>query len=142
MTPLNARLPRLTAAFIMIVMLLDNTPAFAGWIALEKRHQPEGKQTVYYDPDTVRREEHWVTVWQLTDTRWMGEPPTPRFLSAKTRKQFDCARWRVRVLEVVEFSRQMATGKSNNGYIQNGGWQRIEPKGADQGLAELTCRKP
>lgn len=126
----------------MAVLLLSHSPAHAGWLALEKRYQPPGKQTVYFDPDSILRQENWVTVWQLVDTKWMGEPPTPRFLSAKTHKQFDCVRWHFRILAVVEFSRQMATGKSAGGYIQNGGWQRIEAQSADQGLAEIVCRKP
>jgi hypothetical protein len=132
----------LTGLLVVAVLLLTSYPAHAGWVALEKRHQPQGKRTVYYDPDSVVRDGNWVTVWQLADTQWMGEPPTPRFLSAKTHKQFDCARWRFRILAVIEFSRQMATGKSAGGYIENGGWQNIEPKGADQGLAEIACRKP
>jgi len=31
------------------------------------------------------------------------------------------------VLAVVEYSREMATGKSAGGYIENGNWQQIEP---------------
>jgi hypothetical protein len=141
LTGMSTRQIHLTHLFLIAALLLGYDPACAEWIALEKRHQPQGKQTVYFDPDTIHREENWVTVWQLVDTKWMGEPPTPRFLSAKTHKQFDCARWRFRILAIVEFSRQMATGKSAGGYIENGGWQRIEPQGADQGLAEIACRK-
>jgi len=50
----------------------------------------------------------------------MEEPLTPNFLSAKTHKQFDCAKERFRVPAVVEYSREMATGKSAGGYIENG----------------------
>jgi len=131
-----------TGLLAIAALLLTNYSAHAGWVALEKRHQPQGKQTVYYDPSSIIREENWVTVWQLADTKWMGEPPTPRFLSKKTHKQFDCVRWRVRTLAVVEFSRQMATGKSAGGYIENGGWQNIETRGSDQGLADIVCRTP
>ena len=133
---------RLTQLVLVAALLLAHHPASAEWIALEKRHQPQGKQTVYFSPDSIVREGNWVTIWQLTDTTWMGEPPTPRFLSAKTHKQFDCARWHFRILRIVEFSRQMATGKSTNGYIENGSWQRISPQTPDQGLAEIVCRKP
>lgn len=131
----------LTALSLAMALLLPARPARAEWIALEKRHQPQGKQTVYYDPHSILREENWVSLWQLANTQWMGEPPTPRFLSAKTHKQFDCLRWRFRILAIVEFSRKMATGKSNNGYIENGSWQSIESQSVDQGLAEIACRK-
>jgi len=130
----------LTVLLLMTTILLSPYPVHAEWVALEKRHQPKGKQTVYYDPDSIVREENWVTLWQLTDTTWMGEPPTPRFLSAKTHTQFDCLRWRFRILAIVQFSRQMAKGKSTNGYIENGSWQTIAPQSPDHGLAEMACR--
>lgn len=129
-------------SFLIVgLILLHDRPAGAEWIALDKRYQPQGKQTLYYDPLTIRREGNWVTIWQLTDIKWKGESPTPRFLSATTHKQFDCLQWRVRVLQVVEFSRNMGTGKSRSGYIENGNWQQIEPKSADHGLAAIVCRK-
>ena len=127
---------------LIIIVLLSQEPAYAEWVALEKHYQPPTKQTVYFDPDTIRWDGVWVSVWQLTNTKWMGEPPTPRFLSAKTHKQFDCTRARFRVLAVIEFSRQMATGKSSNGYIENGSWQPVKAQTAEQGLWEAACRKP
>jgi hypothetical protein len=138
---MNVRLTHLTSFLILAIILLHGRPTWAEWIALDKRYQPQGKQTFYYDPQTIRQEGNWVTIWQLTDIHWMGESPTPRFLSATTHKQFDCLQWRVRVLQVVEFSRNMGAGKSRSGYIENGNWQRIEPKSADQGLAGIVCRK-
>lgn len=125
---------------LILTLLLGHEPAYAGWVALDSRYQPKGKQTFYFDPDTIRRDGNWVTLWQLVDTKWMGESPTPRFLSAKTHKQIDCTRWRFRILAVVEFSRQMATGKSWGGYIENGNWQQIEPQTVDHGLLEQACR--
>jgi len=134
--------PCLLRCLFIAALLLSHSHAYADWVALEKRHQPQGKQTVYFAPDSILREDNWVTVWELVDTKWMGEPPTPRYLSAKIHKQFDCVRWRFRILAVTEFSRQMATGKSASGYIHNGGWQKVEPQSADQGLAEIACRNP
>lgn len=144
----NRRLPTrieqycLVGLLLVMALLLSPHPADAEWIALEKRHQPQGKQTVYYDPSSISREGNWVTAWQLTNTAWMGEPPTPRFLSVKTHKQFDCPRWQFRVLAVIQFSRQMAKGKSNSGYIENGSWQKIDSESPEQGLGEIVCRTP
>ncbi|MCP9452864.1 MAG: hypothetical protein NNA23_09295 [Nitrospira sp.] len=139
---MNVRLTRLTSLLILAIILLSGGPAWAKWIALDKQYQPQGKQTFYYDPQTIQQKGNWVTIWQLTDIKWMGESPTPRFLSATTHKQFDCLGWRVRILQVVEFSRNMGAGKSRSGYIENGNWQRIEPQSADHGLARIVCRKP
>ncbi|MCP9454524.1 MAG: hypothetical protein NNA18_00260 [Nitrospira sp.] len=138
---MNVRLARLTSLLTLAILLLYGPPSLAEWVALDKRYQPPGKQTVYYDPQTIRQEGNWVTIWQLTDIKWRGESPTPRFLSATTHKQFDCLQWRVRILQVVEFSRNMGTGKSRSGYIENGNWQWIEPKSINHGLANIVCRK-
>jgi len=130
----------LMTRFVLLTTLLLGCygPAYAGWVALEKRYQSPGKQTVYFDPDTIRREGNWVSLWQLPDTKWIGEPPT--VLSAKTHKQFDCAKGRFWVLAIVEFSREMATGKSASGYIENGNWQQVEPQSVNQALWDAVCK--
>ncbi|MDH4327773.1 MAG: hypothetical protein OEV77_04550 [Nitrospira sp.] len=115
-------------------------PAYAGWIALEKGFQSSGRQTLYFDPDTIHRKGSWVSLWQLVNTRWMGEPSTPRLLSVKTHKQFDCAKGRFLVLAVVEFSREMARGRSAGGYIENGNWQQIEPQSVSQAPRDTARR--
>lgn len=139
---MNVHLAPLISLMLPAVLILHGSSAWGGWIALDKRYQPQSKQIVHYDPDTIHREGNMVTVWQLVDVPWMGESPTPRFLSATAHKQFDCRLWRVRVLQIVEFSRNMATGKSRSGYIENGNWQPIEPQSTDHGLGEIVCRKP
>ena len=125
----------------MALPALIHSPAYAGWVAVEKQYQTLELQTVYFDPETIRRENHLATLWQLANIKWMDGAPTPRFLSAKTHKQFDCARPRFRVLEIVQFSRQMATGKSWNGYIENGNWQAVELQTVNHALWESACRK-
>jgi len=74
---------------------------------------------VYVDPGIIRREGNQVTLWQLTDFQWMqgGPRATPRFLSTKTHKQFDCAEKRLRLLAFTEFSRRMGTDIPGAGYV-------------------------
>lgn len=121
--------------------ILSHSPGHAGWVAVEKRYQTPSTQTVYFNPDTISRDGTWATLWQLADIKWLDGAPTPRFLSAKTHKQFDCARLRYRVLEIVEYSRQMASGKSRSGYIENGNWQPVESQTVNHALWEAACRK-
>jgi hypothetical protein len=47
---------------------------------------------------------------------------------------------RFRVLAIVEFSREMATGKSASGYIENGNWQQVEPQSVNQALWDTVCK--
>lgn len=102
---------------------------------------------VYYDPKTIRRDGDRVTLWQLTDYKWMqGNAPfgsfmmgPHRFLSTKTYKEFDCARNRVRILASSEFSRHMGTGIQNAVAVEQGYGQPVEPGSINQALWEVAC---
>jgi uncharacterized protein with WD repeat len=123
---------------LSVVLIVLASPAIAGWIAIEKQHQPAGLETIYVDPEQIQRTDTRATLWQLTDLKWNN---TTRFLSLKTHKEFDCANSRVRTLQVIEFSRQMGTGRSRSGYIENGNWQAIGTHGVDHALSKTACGK-
>jgi len=128
---------------LITVLFLSTVPSHAEWVAVEKDYLLPGLQTVYVDPDAIRREGNLVTLWQLIDFTWMQGNPrgTPRFLSTKTYKQFDCAEKRLRLLAFTEFSRPMGTGISNDGYVDKENWIPIEPKSMNQALWEVACGK-
>jgi hypothetical protein len=111
-------------------------PAFAGWVAVAKPPQPAGRETVYFDPETIQRNGTRATLRQLTDIKWNS---TTRFLSSKIHKEFDCAGSRVRVLQVIEFSRQMGAGRSTSGYIENGNWQPVQAQNLNHVLWRAAC---
>ncbi len=45
------------------------------------------------------------------------------------------------LLALVEYSREMATGNSAGGYIENGNWPQIEPQSVNQALWDMACKK-
>lgn len=120
------------------LILFSHQPVQAGWVALEKPYQPTGLETVYFDPNTIHREGGRATLWQLTDITWNS---TTRFLSSKTHKEFDCEGSRVRILQVIEFSRQMGKGRSTAGYIEQGGWQPVGAGSINHALSKVVCEK-
>ncbi|MCS6303859.1 MAG: hypothetical protein H8K07_09350 [Nitrospira sp.] len=122
----------------IVLMLLDSGQLYAEWEALEKQYQPTGLETLYFDPGTIHRERTRATLWQLTDLKWNS---TTRYLSFKTQKEFDCEQYRVRVLQVIEFSRQMGTGRSASGYIESGNWQPVEQHSGNHVLWKTACGK-
>jgi hypothetical protein len=124
--------------FIALLILLSSGPVYAGWEVLEKQYQPTGLETLYFDPETIHREGTRAMLWQLTDLKWNS---TTRFLSFKTHKEFDCEQSRVRVLQVIEFSRQMGTGRSASGYIESGNWQPVEERTVNHALWKAACGK-
>jgi hypothetical protein len=126
---------------LMTFLFLGGVSADAEWVAIENSYLLPGLQTVYVDPDTIGREGNLVTIWQLIDFKWMQGNPrgTPRFLSTKTHKQFDCAGKRVRILAFTEFSRPMGTGVRADGYIDTRHWILIEPESLNRALWEVAC---
>ncbi len=52
---------------LITLLVLSHGPAYAEWVVVENNYLLPGKQTVYVDPDTIRREGNLVTMWQLTD---------------------------------------------------------------------------
>jgi hypothetical protein len=108
----------------------------AEWGAVERRYPVPGLQTLYIEPETLRREGSLVTLWQLLDFKWMqGNARGPsRFLSTKTHKEFDCAGKRLQLLAFTEFSRQMGTGIPVDGYVDTGNWLPVEPESINHAL--------
>jgi hypothetical protein len=134
---------------LITILFLSSVPAYAEWVAVEKDYLSPGRQTVYVEPDTIRREGNLVTIWQLIDFKWMqgnqgmgrlGFGPH-RFFSTKTHKQFDCAEKRLRLLAFTEFSQHMGTGISANGYVDKDKWIPVEPESISQALWEVACGK-
>ncbi len=124
--------------FLITLFMFCYEPAYAGWVAVEKKYQTNDGETVYFDPATINREGTRATLWQLTDLKWND---ITRFLSFKTLKEFDCEPARVRVRQVIEFSRQMGTGRSTSGYIESGNWKPVEERSVNRALWRVACGK-
>ena len=119
---------------------------------------------VYYESKTIRRDGDRVTLWQLTDYKWMqGNAPFEafmmgphRFLSTKTQKEFDCARNSVRLLASSNFLGRLGTGIQNAvavgkatdspgtrqhqpGVMGSGLWVTTTPREPRQYSSRFTC---
>ena len=102
----------MTPLFLLTIFLLHSGPVYAGWLAVEKQYQPIGLETLYFDLGTIHRNGIRVILWQLTDLKWNN---TTRSLSTKTHKEFGCEHPCVRVLHMIELSRQIGTCGSKPG---------------------------
>lgn len=149
---LSRRLPLtylLNLCALITLLVLSSRPVYAEWVAIEDHFQSPGLHTVYFDPDTIHREGHLVTIWQLTDYKSVqgnvglgrfGLDPS-RFVSTKTHKQFDCVEKRLRLLAYMEFLQHMGTGRRNDGYVDKDNWLPIEPESINHALWNVTCGK-
>jgi hypothetical protein len=125
---------------LITLLVLSSVPAHAEWVAIENQYQSPGRQTVYVDPHTIRREGHLVTMWQLIDFNTMqgGRSPT-RFSSTKIQKEFDCAEKRLRVLGLTDFWGNMGTGEATGAAIGGGHWTPVEPESLNHALWTVAC---
>lgn len=60
---------------LSIFLSLSSIPAYAEWVAVEKEYLLPGLQSVYVDPESIRREGNLVMIWQLIDFTWMQGNP-------------------------------------------------------------------
>ena len=59
---------------------------------------------VYVGRDSIRRQGHLMTMWQLIDLKTMQGGRSPaRFSSTKIQKEIDCMGKRLRVLALTDF---------------------------------------
>ena len=54
-------------ASLITLLVLSSLPAYAEWMAVEKDYLLPGLQTVYVDPDTIRRKVDLVKMRELYD---------------------------------------------------------------------------
>ena len=135
---------RLKFWLLITVLTLIQGFAHAAWIAIDQRYQSPGLQTVYIDPNTIRREGNLVIISALIDWKWMqGNRSPTRFYSTRMTKQFDCVEKRVRTIAATDFYGHMGTGQviGGGGYTSEGQWVAIESESLNHGLWEATCGK-
>ncbi|MGQ0665504.1 MAG: Slp family lipoprotein [Nitrospiraceae bacterium] len=125
-------------------VVLSRVPVDAEWVALEKQYQTHGLQTVYFGPDSIRRDGNLVKMVTLVDWKWMqGNRSPSRFSSTKVKKQFDCAGKRLRLLVITDYYGPMGTGTrvAETLFDSEGDWNPVEPEGINHALWEVACGK-
>ena len=129
---------------LVALFALSSTPLYAGWVPINQEYQSPGLRTVYFDPDSVRRDGHLVTLSALVDWKLMQGNRSPnRFYSTKLTKQFDCAEKLVRTLAATDFYGHMGTAEviGGGGHASGGQWAAVELGTINQGLWETACGK-
>ena len=127
---------------LITLLVLSHGPATAEWVAIEKKYQSPGLQTIYIDPATIRREGNLVTLEILIDWNWMQGNRSPnRFYSTKNKKEFDCVGRSLRSLASIDFYGHMGTGRPMGGssFTNETYWVSVEPEDINQALWKIAC---
>jgi hypothetical protein len=93
---------------MLILLTLSAVPAYGEWVEVNTNVQ--AGQTVYFDPDTIRRKGDTVQMWSLYDHKTAQSTAGDTFLSRKVQNEYDCAQEMRRMVSVTEFSGNMASG--------------------------------
>ena len=132
---------RMKARLLLIALLsLSSGPAYGEWVLFS---ETQTGLTVYVDPDTIRREGDLVKMWQLLDYKTIQTVAGDSFLSSKTQSEYDCAGERLRLLEFMNFSGNMGSGRQDVVSIvpDEKTWISIIAESPGKRLWKVACAK-
>ena len=117
--------------------MLIASPAWAGW---EHAVQDVDGTRYLIDYQTIRKDGNIVKFWQLANypkPETLGEV---KYLSARSRQEYDCKQEQKRVLTITAFDKSNADGQA---VIKEeiGGWEEIPPGTVARTIMEKVCRK-
>jgi len=132
---------RRTRLLLVALLILSSVPAYGEWV--EVSVNVEAGQTVYVDPDTIRRKGDMVEMWALYDNKTPQPAVGDAYLSRKVQSEYDCTQEMRRMLSVTEFSGNMGSGKvvhMNSSLFSTAKWVPAR-SGLGEALLKVACGK-
>ena len=126
---------------LLTLLTLSSVPAYGAWV--EVSVNVETGQTVYVDPDTIRRTGDIAQMWALYDNKTPQTTVGDAYLSRKVQNEYDCAQEMRRMVSVTEFSGNMASGKvvhMNSSLFSTSRWMPAQ-SGLGGTLLKVACSK-
>lgn len=108
---------------LLTLTLLGSVPAYAEWVLVSSSEN----MIVYMDPDTVRRKENIVKVWDLEDFKTLQTRGAISFLSTKSLMMYDCTEEQYRILAIYEYPGQMGSGTPVSSFTDPSKWVPVMP---------------
>jgi hypothetical protein len=128
--------------FFSAVLVLLSAQVYADWEQAYKDDQTD--VTVYADRSTIRRRADVAEMWALYDYQNPQRAVGASYLSRKVKNEFSCSQEVKRMIEVIEFSGNMASGKVvyRNTFIfsKEPKWAPVR-MGMGEALLKLACGK-
>jgi hypothetical protein len=124
---------------LIMFLVLSSGPVYAGWVLTSGDDEVGLK--VYVDPDSIRRKENLVKMWQLYDYKTVQTVAGDSLLSIKRYNEFDCTEERTRMLAYTWFAGNMATGKVVYSTPDEQQWEPVVPRTINHTLWKVACNK-
>ncbi len=121
---------------LALVLAGASGTALASWVRVAEDSEAVG----YYDPATVERTAHVVTVWELSDFKRIATTANDHvFRSARRQAQYDCAAGRGRVIAQLPFEGPMGDGRALDAHRVDGEWEAVDPGSARAAVLAAVC---
>jgi hypothetical protein len=124
---------------LLTLLVLSSGPVYAEWVLTSG--DDDAGLTVYVDPDSIRRKENLVKMWQLYDYKTRQTVAGDSLLSIKRYNEFDCIGARTRMLAYTWFAGNMATGKVVYSTPDEQQWEPVVPGTINRTLWKVACDK-
>ena len=123
-----------------LLLVLVNTNAIAEWSVLSLDDSGTGI-TVYVDLATIRKSGNRIKMWGLTDYKSAMESAEGKYLSKKSRWEYDCKEERMRLLAMSTYSENMGSGKAlflGSALLV---WDLVVPGSIEEKFWRVACGK-
>ena len=107
------------------LILLSSELAMAEWMPVYEITQLA--TTVFIDPDTIQRKGNLAEVWILYDSKITQAGLGGPLRSTKTQGEFNCEAWQSRILTIMDFSGNEASGKVVYSNSDEQQWEPVKP---------------
>ena len=124
---------------ILPLILLNSAPAIAEWTPVYEISQMA--TTVSVDPDTIQRKGDLAEAWILYDSKITQTGRGGPLRSTKTQGEFNCKAWQSRILAIMDFSGNEASGKVVYRNMEEQQWEPVRPGTLGSTLWKVACNK-
>ena len=128
----------MTRLFLIALLVLSSGPAYAEWVLVDANNSGE---TVYVDPDTIRRKGDLVKMWALYDFKTIQAVWDTSFFSRESQREYDCIEERTRRLALTYFSGNMGSGTVVYSDADEQKWEPVQPGSVGEALRKVACDK-
>ena len=128
----------MTRLFLIALLVLSSGPANAEWVLVDANNSGE---TVYVDPDTIRRKGGLVKMWALYDFKTIQAVWDTSFLSRESQREYDCREDRTRRLALTYFSGNMGSGTVVYSDADEQKWESVQAGSVGDALWKVACDK-
>jgi hypothetical protein len=125
----------------LTLLTLSSAPAYGEWVQVSVN--VEAGETVYVDPDTIRRKGDIAEMSVLYDNKTAQSAVGHAYLSKKVQNEYNCKEAMKRMLSVTEFSGHMGSGNvvyMSSPLFSPATWMPTR-MGLGETLSKLACGK-